>query len=90
MGGVKCYLLGKDFMMKYECQWDYRNHNLMMKCVHTSEDKETSFSVLSVDSIVIPSRHEAVIKFKVIPSTNMSKKIALLTCVDLSVTRCQI
>lgn len=50
--------------------YDYRNHNLMMKCVHTSEDKETSCRVRSVDRIVIPSRHEAVIKSKVIPSTN--------------------
>lgn len=62
-------------MMKYECHWDYRNHNLMMKCVHMSEDKETSCRVRSVDNIVIPSRHEAVIKSKVIPSTNMKEAI---------------
>lgn len=47
----------------------------MMKCVHTSEDNETSCPVRSVDSIVIPSRHEAVIKSKVIPSTNMKEAI---------------
>lgn len=45
------------------------------KCVHTSEDKETSCRVRSVDSTVIQSRHEAVIKSKVIPSTNMKEAI---------------
>lgn len=47
----------------------------MMKCVHKSEDKEPSYHVRSVDSIVIPSRHEAVIKSKVIPSTNIKEAI---------------
>lgn len=55
--------------------WDYENYNLMMKCVDTSEDKDTSCRVCSEDSIVIRSRHEAVIKSKVIPNTDMKESI---------------
>lgn len=39
-------------MMKYECHWDYRNRNLMMKCVHTSEDEETSCRIRSATCTV--------------------------------------
>lgn len=78
MGGVKCNLFGKDFMMKYECYWDYRNYNLMMKCVYMSEDNEISCFVYLVDSIVILLRYEVVIKFKVIFSINMKEVILVL------------
>jgi dUTPase len=75
VGDIKCNFLRKDFIMKYECHWDYRNHNLMVKCVHTRGDTEAHCRVRSVEEIVIPPRHKAVVKSKVIPSTNIKEGI---------------
>ena len=34
VGGIKCNLLGQDFLVKHECQMDYRDNSFVMKGVH--------------------------------------------------------
>ena len=36
VGGVKCNLLGQDFMEKFECQWDYSSDRVILNCVRTA------------------------------------------------------
>lgn len=65
VGGVKCNLLGQDFMTKFECQWNYKQNHMAMKCVHTSEVDEGCL-VVSLEDEVIPPKNEAVMKSKMI------------------------
>lgn len=65
VGGVKCNLLGQDFMTKFECQWNYKQNHMVTKCVHTSEVDDGCL-VVSLEDEVIPPKNEAVMKSKMI------------------------
>ena len=70
VGGVKCNLLGQDFMLRYECQWDYRSDSLILNCVHTSDYEERSCRVVTAENVGVPPRHEAVLKSRVLGGGN--------------------
>ena len=75
VGGVKCNLLGQDFMEKFECQWDYSSDSVILNCARTENYEEISGRVVSVETSAIPPRHEAVLKSRVISGADIGDGI---------------
>ena len=75
VGGVKCNLLGQDFMEKFECQWDYSSDSVILNCARTENYQEFSGRVVSVETSAIPPRHEAVLKSRVISGADIGDGI---------------
>ena len=71
VGGVKCNLLGQDFMEKFECQWDYSSDSVILNCARTENYQELSGRVVSVEISAIPPRHETVLKSRVISGADI-------------------
>jgi hypothetical protein len=66
VGGVKCNLIGEDFITMYRCVWDHDESCLVIKGSHIhleeSDKGMGSSTVIALATILVPGGHEAVIK----------------------------
>jgi hypothetical protein len=66
VGGVKCNLIGEDFITMYRCVWDHDESCLVIKGSHIhleeSDKGMGSRTVIVLATILVPGGHEAVIK----------------------------
>lgn len=74
VGGVKCNLLGQDFMRKFQCNWDYCEKILVLNYDlfnQRGEFNDKILRVLTVMDCVIPVRHEALIETSILCTENL-------------------
>ena len=66
VGGVKCNLIGEDFIAMYRCVWDHDESCLVIKGSRIPlEESGTcmgSRRVIAIETIFVPGGHESVIK----------------------------
>jgi len=66
VGGVNSTLLGEDFITTHRCVWDHdefcliiKGSRMPLKCVDKNKE---SRRVIALETLLVPSKHEAVIK----------------------------
>ena len=66
VGGVKCNLIGEDFITMYRCVWDHDESCLVIKGsripLEESDKGMGSRRVIVLETILVPGGHEAFIK----------------------------
>jgi len=66
VGGVKCNLIGEDFITMYRCVWDHDESCLVIKGsripLEESDKGMGSRRVIALETILVPGGHAAVIK----------------------------
>ena len=59
VGKVRCNLLGLDFITKFQGNWNYSDSTFVL---HSAECAQRSCRVVSAESVIVPPKHESVIK----------------------------
>lgn len=64
-------------MTWFECQWNYKQNHMVMKCVHTSEIDQGCLMVSLEDEVITP-KYEAVRKSTMISSAKTKEGVLVL------------
>lgn len=83
VGVVRHNLIGEDFITKYRCNWDHDESSFVIKGsrvpLRDSDEAVEPARVIALETVLVPARHEAIIKSGLITRTRGQSSLGILT-----------
>ena len=83
VGVVRHILIGEDFITKYRCNWDHDESTFVIKGrrvpFRDSSSTEEAARVIALETVLVPAKHEAIIKSGLCTRTRGQSHLGILT-----------
>ena len=83
VGVVRHNLIGEDFIAKYRCNWDHDESSFVIRGsrvpLRGSDSTMKSARVVALETVLVPARHEAIIKAGLASRTRGQDSLGILT-----------